>query len=115
MNNMNNETKAKLKEYLPILKRLGVKTVEVAFSGYGDEGNINEVVFIPELNKENWFDHSNFDDVLYEYLDPASVGDWINNEGGFGTISINVETGKIQGEINFNETTYTTAPLNDQL
>lgn len=106
---------AELKQHLAALLELKIQTVHVAFSGYGDEGSITEIIYNPELPEGNSFDRSGFDEALYNYLDPAHVGDWVNNEGGFGTIEINVKTGKIKGEINFNETTYSTEKYSDTL
>jgi hypothetical protein len=109
------ESKAVIKQHLAVLKEIGIEKIDIAFSGYGDEGPISEVIFSPSLPKNSGFDLSQFDDDLYDYLDPARVGDWVNNEGGFGEIQIDVATGKLTGNINFNETTYTTEPLEDQL
>lgn len=101
-----------LREQLLVLKGMGVKKVDVAYSGEGDSGNINEIVFTPDLPG---FDRTQLENILYDYLDPAHVGDWVNNEGGFGEISIDLETGKTKGTVSFNEITYTTTKLTDQL
>lgn len=107
------ETKRELTEQLLILKGAGVKKVDVAYSGSGDEGYVNDIIFTPELGAR--FDKNRLEELLYNYLNPAHVGDWVNNEGGFGEISIDLETGKVKGTVNFNETTYTTTKLSDQL
>jgi hypothetical protein len=107
--------KQALREQLLILKGMGVKKVDVSYSGSGDEGYINGVVFTPELGEGTRFNTSEFEGILYDYLDPAHVGDWVNNEGGFGEISIDLETGKTKGTVSFNEVTYTTTKLTDQL
>jgi len=109
------ETKKELKGYLSVLQKLGVEKIDAAFSGSGDEGYINDVIFTPELSKESGFNLQDFNELIYDYLDPANVGDWVNNEGGFGEIRIEVATGKVTGTINFNVTTYETEPLKDQL
>lgn len=110
------EIKAKLKKRLVTLRRWGILKVHVAFSGYGDEGSIEAIVFEPPLPHNCKFDLGSFDNLMYDYLDPARVGDWVNNEGGFGTVDIDVQSGKVTGEINFNETTYSTEKLKeDQL
>jgi hypothetical protein len=108
-----NGTKEELREQLLVLKGLGVKKVDVSYSGSGDEGYVNEVVLTPTLGPE--FDDVRLQDLLYDYLDPAHVGDWVNNEGGFGEITIDLETGKVKGVVNLNETTYSTTKLSDQL
>lgn len=108
----NDGVKQALREQLLVLKGMGVKKVDVAYSGSGDEGYINDVVLTPPAEG---FNTSPLFDLLYDYLDPAHVGDWVNNEGGFGEISIDLETGKTKGTVSFNETTYTTTKLTDQL
>lgn len=105
--------KTELREQLLVLKGMGVKKVDVSYSGSGDEGYINDVIFTPPVDK--YERPHRLDDLLYDYLDPAHIGDWVNNEGGFGEISINLETGKVTGKVNFNELTYTTTKLTDQL
>jgi hypothetical protein len=109
------ETKQELKGHLSVLQKLGVKTIDVAFSGGGDEGQINEVIYTPELDKSAIINQQKFEDLLYDYLDPAKVGDWVNNEGGFGEIKIDVATGKVTGEISFNFTDCNTEPFKDKL
>jgi hypothetical protein len=111
------KTKQELRGHLGVLKVLGVEKVDVAFSGSGDEGFVNEVIYSPAIPKEMAanFPESDFQDLLYDYLDPARVGDWINNEGGFGEIQIDVATGKVTGNINFNRVEYDTEPLEDKL
>jgi hypothetical protein len=110
------ENKQELKGHLGVLQKMGVKTVDVAFSGSGDEGFVNEVIYSPAIPKEMAanFPESTFQDLLYDYLDPAKVGDWVNNEGGFGEIQIDVATGKVTGSISFNFTDCNTEPFNDQ-
>jgi hypothetical protein len=106
------EIRRELREQLLVLKGLGVKTVDVSYSGSGDEGYVNGVILTPKL--EN-FDDGRLQDLLYDYLDPAHVGDWVNNEGGFGEIQISLETGRVKGVVNLNEVSYKTTKLTDQL
>ncbi len=107
------ETRKGLLEQLLILKGMGVKTVHVGYSGSGDEGCINEVITKPEVKD---FNTDRINGLLYDYLDPAHVGDWVNNEGGFGEIEIDLETGKVKGSVSFYETTVSsTSKLTDQL
>lgn len=107
------QTRNELRRQILTLKGLGVKKIDVSYSGSGDEGYVNEVVFTPELKD---FDRERLNDVLYDYLDPAHVGDWVNNEGGFGELSIDLETGKVKGHVSFYETSISsTDKLSDQL
>jgi hypothetical protein len=101
-----------LRDQLLVLKGLGVKEVDVSYSGSGDEGYVNGVVLTPTIEG---FDDSRLQDLLYDYLDPAHVGDWVNNEGGFGEIKISLETGRVKGVVNLNEVSYKTTKLTDQL
>lgn len=107
-------TRSELRQQMLALKGAGVKKVDVAYSGSGDEGYVNDVVFTPTLGQD--FDKSRLEELLYEYLDPAHVGDWVNNEGGFGEISIDLETGKVTGSVSFYETKVaSSSKLTDQL
>ena len=83
------------------LKDLGIVKVEIEFSGSGDSGDIDEVNYY--IKSKDWDTHysetlpSKYDDlfkdlgwdILTKTVD--TVGDWVNNEGGYGNISINVE------------------------
>ena|SRR4249920_2826641 len=108
------QTRNELRRQILILKGMGVKKVDVAYSGSGDEGYVNDVVLTPPVIPE--FNSSRLADTLYDYLDPAHVGDWVNNEGGFGEISIDLETGKVTGNVSFYQTTVSSeTKLTDQL
>lgn len=109
------EDKKELKEQLSKLATLGILKVDVSFSGSGDEGSIEEIIFTPELPDDTEFDRNKFDEILYDYLDPAKVGDWVNNEGGRGEIQIDVPTGTVTGTIGFYESVLNSEPFNDQL
>lgn len=88
------------------LKDLGIKRIEVGFSGSGDSGDIDDVYFNTyddlDISSEviNAFKEKSGVDIDNEIRDFAweiindkvdTVGDWVNNEGGFGTIQIDVE------------------------
>jgi hypothetical protein len=106
--------KQALREQLLILKGMGVKKVDVAYSGSGDEGYVNDVVCTPPLERSQVI--TRLEELLYDYLDPAHVGDWVNNEGGFGELTISLETGKVRGSVSFYETTVSSeTKLTDQL
>lgn len=111
----NAKLKLKLRQRILTLRRYGIKKVHVAFSGYGDEGEINTIIFEPELNDSIRFNQNSFHALMYDFLNPARVGDWINNDGGFGAIVIDVETGKIEGTISFRETTVSTESFLDKI
>lgn len=83
------------------VKDLGVNKVEITFSGSGDSGDIDDVHLIAG-NYEDITDYvtskigndclDHFRDVAWNIVTDKvdTVGDWVNNEGGFGTIDINV-------------------------
>lgn len=90
------------------LKELGVTDVTFEFEGGGDEGQIEEVLTEPKVNtscpflgnevaKDLFTEDSGFQqyadlrDVLetwaYKLLDETGE-DWVNNEGGYGSITV---------------------------
>lgn len=77
------------------LKDNGVVHLKVMYSGSGDSGGIDEVHY---FDKEDGLiehdtidvDHSGIQDLCYPLLD--GIEDWYNNDGGDGTVSINLET-----------------------
>lgn len=88
------------------LKDLGIKIIEISFSGSGDSGDIDDVYFNTYENLNisseviNAFKEKSGVDIDDEIRDFAweivndkvnTVGDCVNNEGGFGTIEIDVE------------------------
>lgn len=88
------------------LKDLGVKKIEISFSGSGDSGDIDDVEFhdsdgnyLTQLVKETFNDKSKIDienelrDIAWALINEKvdTVGDWVNNDGGFGSITIDVE------------------------
>jgi len=94
---------------LPALLESGVANVEAAYSGYGDSGAIDGVQFrdksgvrverekIPAALTEK------LENVLYEFL-PAGFE---INDGGQGTLTLDVQTGtvKLEHEENYTEST----------
>jgi hypothetical protein len=81
------------------IKNLGVNKIEITFSGSGDSGDVDEVQFIAnewddittDITSKIGDDCINhFRDLAYNVIEDKvnTVGDWVNNEGGFGTITI---------------------------
>lgn len=95
-------------EILPALRSLQVANIEAAYSGYGDSGSIDGMQFrnrdgvrierstIPDQMKES------LEDVVYEFL-PAGFE---INDGGQGTLTVDVEAGtvKLDHQENYTET-----------
>ncbi len=96
-------------EIIPALMASGVANVEAAYSGYGDSGAIDGVQFrdkaglrverekIPAALTEK------LENVLYEFL-PAGFE---INDGGQGTLTLDVQTGtvKLEHQENYTEST----------
>lgn len=93
------ESKAELqaKEILDKLTLAGAKNIFIGFDGSGDSGSIHTIdgldanEHINEEELENW---------AYELI--ASTGvDWYNNEGGFGTINLDVPKRTYNFEVHY--------------
>jgi hypothetical protein len=89
------------------LEDLGVKKVIVKYSGGGDSGQIDEILF----SKTEDDDENDGEDIgvnkevleiieakAYRLLNP--IEDWYNNDGGYGTVIIQVPTGEYNIENN---------------
>jgi hypothetical protein len=99
-------------EIIPALMASGVANVEAAYSGYGDSGAIDGVQFrdktgirverekIPVVLTEK------LENVLYEFL-PAGFE---INDGGQGTLTLDVQAGtvKLEHQENYTESTSST-------
>ena len=93
-------------EILPQFRELGVANIEVAYSGYGDSGAIDGLQYrnaagqrvdreaIPTTLVEE------LENVLYEFL-PAGFE---INDGGQGTLTLDVQTGRLTLQHQENET-----------
>ena len=87
------ETKLKRNLAVQVIKDHNITTIEVIYSGGGDDGCIDEVNFTDHneeavtypFNKEV---ESEFDDLLYDLLNDNVEWDWINNDGGYGEMII---------------------------
>lgn len=92
----------------------GIKSVHIEFNGSGDDGSI-EVVTIdgvdktPQWNSDYSYSKMKSKDPLadrlidwaYKFLDGTGV-DWVNNEGGFGTLDFDVPNRTFKFEVNEN-------------
>jgi hypothetical protein len=88
------------------LEEIGISRIEIPFDGAGDSGSIEtmEIRLLDSLGNivvEPDTD-DNFIELLvdfaYEYLEKFYDYDWYNNEGGYGTININLEEKEIDVE-----------------
>jgi len=92
------------------LKDLGGKWITVEFSGSGDDGAIDDVELRDHL--ETYIPckigiSSMLEEVFYNCIDDLAQweGDWINNDGGYGTLTVDLEHNMYELSISF-RTTY---------
>jgi len=100
MENLTIKQKLKLRE----LKDLGIVRIQIHYSGGGDDGCIDsaDAYIINADGKEEWnkdvvpADFLNiFEEVLYSFISRNVEWDWVNNDGGYGSLEINVDTGEL--------------------
>jgi len=106
MDNLTIKQKLELRK----LKDLNVSKIEISYSGGGDDGCIDhyEVYTINSKGEERYnkdieissFTNA-FEDYIYELLSTVIEWDWVNNEGGYGDLVIDIEGQDI--EINHNQ------------
>ncbi|NDD52318.1 hypothetical protein EBZ39_00300 [bacterium] len=97
-----NAVAKKIKEQCKELYKHGWKKIEVTYSGSGDScDNFEFTIF----NEEESFNFSEADTIPREFMKELETNIWDlmpvgfeNNEGGSGTIKINIKTGKISVE-----------------
>jgi len=84
-------------EFIPTLKRLGIAKLEASYSGSGDEGCIDEILCANAAGRLVAQDDmpktlmANLEGALFEFL-PAGFE---INAGGQGTLSVDVQNGKV--------------------
>lgn len=94
---------------LPHLRLAGAHQITIDFYGQGDSGEIQEIS-CNELDltvkcpgdKENRTYHEMLLDVGYAYLEDKE--DWVNNEGGYGSLILNLNQRTIHCEMNIRVT-----------
>lgn len=86
-----------LKSVLKYLASIGVERVDVEYDGEGDSGSIQSVEFISKsdyifsgeiLNRDKIT--TTIENATYAILAEQSL-DWVNNDGGYGTVHINTK------------------------
>lgn len=114
--------KEKVREVLTKLRTDGYVGVSIGFEGSGDSGDLREVCIFEDsdsfdLDTEyTWeADEKDYgDDFLEPLKDLAnkilsdSNYDWYNNDGGYGSVNIDLKTGQIKAhfQIRYTETNY---------
>ena len=85
------ETRAAL---LTELRGLGVTGLDVQYEGYGDSGNVEEVVVTPDTITLTEELRRRVEDFGWDFAYALSPG-FENNEGGYGELTWVLETDKI--------------------
>jgi hypothetical protein len=83
-------------EAVLFLKDRGVTKIIVSYEGSGDSGSIDGIIY---YKGEDSFNHLNIDisedmdyelqNLCYPMLD--NIEDWYNNDGGYGTVTIDLD------------------------
>lgn len=76
------------------LRALGVTSIEVQYEGYGDSGNVEDVVVTPDTITLPEELRSRVEDFGWDFAYALSPG-FENNEGGYGELTWALEVDKI--------------------
>ncbi|AVW90039.1 MULTISPECIES: DUF6878 family protein [Roseobacteraceae] len=85
------ETRAAL---LIELRALGIMNIEVQYEGYGDSGNVEDVVVAPDTVTLTDELRRRVEDFGWDFAYALSPG-FENNEGGYGELTWSLEADKI--------------------
>lgn len=91
------------------LKNMGIKEVSIDFSGGGDSGDIDSIEFYDKTGysvQGLTDDKSQFTDLAWDIINGIAE-DWYNNDGGHGTVTIDVETATYNINLQIRYTEYT--------
>lgn len=84
------------------LKDHGVAKVIANFDGQGDDGEVYDIIFYDfDNNHVNYKNCSALEDFIYDKIEElvsSYGGDWVNNDGGYGNLTINVKDKVINGD-----------------
>ena len=94
---MTEETLDTWQKAVVFLKDRGVKQIRITYEGSGDSGAIDNVLYYDKEDDEyyssqlniNESQHDDIQNLAYPMLD--GLEDWYNNEGGYGTITIDLD------------------------
>jgi hypothetical protein len=84
------ESKDEFKALLVQLLDEGETNMRIYYEGGGDSGFIEEINFdnMYDLNKDQ---KETIEDWAYDILERSLYHDWVNNEGGYGWIEVDIE------------------------
>lgn len=116
MTDIENLDEERNKSFMDLLGVNGYHTIEVRYSGSGDSGDIDSINLVKYKEKYDYKEHieeriKEFPDCEEWVRDKADkilsgIEDWWNNEGGYGTMVIQIPLGTytINHEINITDT-----------
>lgn len=85
----------------------GWKTIQISYDGAGDSGSVEEIqLHNPDEGRYGHYEqlegeeYNKIEEAFYNLFD-HSMGDWINNDGGYGQLVINLEDGSYTNEVNY--------------
>jgi hypothetical protein len=90
--------------FVSSLKNMGITELVGEYDGSGDSGSIETIYCEDEDGNTISIEsdvESKVEEMLYEVLSNNYDYDWYNNEGGYGTVRINIEdkTWKVDGAV----------------
>ena len=100
------------------LKEQDVAKVTVYFDGSGDDGDIQEIEYFDvsdtAIDGLSDNDENKFKDALYSLINNeiATIGDWVNNDGGYGYVYIDTE--KLTHTIDYYQRTVEESSISEQ-
>lgn len=106
-----------IKVFLKEIKlKYQINSIETTFNGCGDSGEIEIITATTHLSNPILFEEKEekiLREIFNNYLSSTDYN-WYDNDGGFGTVTLNIETGTIECEMNINEVSYETYDLIDE-
>lgn len=103
---MNTTTEAWMKDAVASLRGFGIAKIEGSYHGSGDEGWIDELTALDANGDDltNGYPGEQFggttgyglEDFVHALIDAGGAGGWENNEGGGGSFTIDLVTGKAE-------------------
>ena len=85
----------------------GWKSIQINYDGAGDSGSVEEIqLYNPDEGPHGHYEqleaeqYLKIEDAFYQLFD-RSMGDWVNNDGGYGQLIIDLEDGSYTNEVNY--------------
>lgn len=119
---MTQKQKEAVRNLLTKIRTAGYVGVSIGFEGSGDSGDLQGYCLFKEERgfelDECYAWDTNYERFTYEELEPlrdlfyavdnASAEDWYNNDGGYGSVNIDLRTGEIKANyhIRYTQTNY---------